>query len=389
MFDLVITSMAAAIAIFSLSLLLKQNTSSAIVPFSTIMICLTILSLGPAVFALLPSFEQLYIALLPTIFFVFLPSVWLYQQTLMSSDPWHWNKSTIKHLVSVPFAMGLSLLLCTMPSESFQQMLYAEEMVSQPVAYAASLFFFFMFIVWCLLSFCYTLAMIKRTISYRRELKTVFSDQQGKTMGWLNLFSYLVLLSWIYALTVLLFEERLQAFGIFQSGVFILLLLLVWLIAANGLSQRPGFEDIIDTDLSAHQPNTIQVSKLKKESYQRSALNLDDLSQIAAKLRHAITADQVHLCSDINLLRLSKQIGVPSQYISQTLSQHLGTNFFDFINKARIDDAKRLLTGTERSVLDVAVSSGFNARSSFYKAFKQFADVTPIEYRRLHGCSSD
>ena len=149
-------------------------------------------------------------------------------------------------------------------------------------------------------------------------------------MGWLNLFSYLVLLSWIYALTVLLFEERLQAFGIFQSGVFILLLLLVWLIAANGLSQRPGFEDIIDTDLSAHQSNTIQVSKLKKESYKRSALNLDDLSQIAAKLRHAITADQVHLCSDINLLRLSKQIGVPSQYISQTLSQHLGTNFFDY-----------------------------------------------------------
>jgi transcriptional regulator GlxA family with amidase domain len=63
--------------------------------------------------------------------------------------------------------------------------------------------------------------------------------------------------------------------------------------------------------------------------------------------------------------------------------------FSIIINKARIDDAKRLLTETERSVLDVAVSTGFNARSSFYKAFKQFADVTPSKYRRLHGYSSD
>ena len=72
----------------------------------------------------------------------------------------------------------------------------------------------------------------------------------------------------------------------------------------------------------------------------------------------------------------------PSQYVSQTLSQQLGTTFFDFINGARIDDAKQMLVDTDESVLDIALTIGFNSRSSFYKAFKQFTGVTPSQYRK-------
>jgi AraC-like DNA-binding protein len=67
---------------------------------------------------------------------------------------------------------------------------------------------------------------------------------------------------------------------------------------------------------------------------------------------------------------------VPAQYLSQTLNQTLQQSFYDYINEARIVAAKQLLQHTDDSVLNVALAEGFNARSSFYKAFKVSSGLT-------------
>ncbi|MBC55234.1 MAG: hypothetical protein CMQ34_15510 [Gammaproteobacteria bacterium] len=102
---------------------------------------------------------------------------------------------------------------------------------------------------------------------------------------------------------------------------------------------------------------------------------------MSSKLSGVLSEDQVHLEPDLNLLRLAKQVGEPAQYVSQTLSQQLDTNFFDFINRARVEAAKALLTNTVDSVLDIAYATGFNWRSSFYKAFRHYTNQTPSQYR--------
>lgn len=382
MLDLFIGSMVAAIALFSLSILPKQTVSSTQLPFAVVMACLALLALGPAIFSLLPWLAQWYIGLLPTIFFVFLAGIWLYQETLISEPAWRWQTSTNKHLVGLPLAMVLSVMLILLPPDDFNQMLYSDEPVLSLFAIITSMYFFAMIMLWCCLSLIYTLAMIRRVQQYRKRLNNVFSHQQGKTLHWLNVFSVVTLCTWLYAMTVFLFEGQLATHGNLESGVFILLLMMVWLIAANGLLQRPGFEEIQSpenesTDIEPQLPDHNET-----KAYQRSALKDSDLVKIAEKLELSISADKVHLGSEINLVKLSKHIGVPTQYISQTLSQHLTTNFFDFINEARIDDAKILLSSTDQSVLDLALATGFNARSSFYKAFKQFTGVTPSQYRK-------
>lgn len=40
-----------------------------------------------------------------------------------------------------------------------------------------------------------------------------------------------------------------------------------------------------------------------------------------------------------------------------------------------------LLLAGDKTVLDIAMEVGFNARSSFYKAFKKETGATPGEYR--------
>jgi len=64
-----------------------------------------------------------------------------------------------------------------------------------------------------------------------------------------------------------------------------------------------------------------------------------------------------------------------------------GLSYNDFINKYRIEEARKRLTSAEEkesTVLDIAFSTGFYSKSVFNAAFKKFTDMTPTEYRQKY-----
>jgi YesN/AraC family two-component response regulator len=92
--------------------------------------------------------------------------------------------------------------------------------------------------------------------------------------------------------------------------------------------------------------------------------------------------DNLHRDANLSLWALARHIGASSNYISQTLNEVIGESFFDFVNSYRIAEAKILLTTTNDSVLNITYDVGFNARSSFYNAFKRQTGQTPTTYRK-------
>jgi AraC-like DNA-binding protein len=174
---------------------------------------------------------------------------------------------------------------------------------------------------------------------------------------------------------VLVFEDQYADYGLSETGTLFLLLTLVWSIAANGLNQQPGFADVM-----GDKPDN--VSEIAQPKYQRSALQTSDLERIASKLKAHVFDEKLYLEANLNLFKLAKMTGVSTQNISQTLSQFLETTFFDFVNQARIEEAKNLLKENKKTVLEVSELVGFNARSSFYKAFKKETGMTPSEFKK-------
>jgi len=77
-------------------------------------------------------------------------------------------------------------------------------------------------------------------------------------------------------------------------------------------------------------------------------------------------------------------LGVSANYVSQTLNQTMQTSFFEYVNNARVEAAKEKLLNNDGTVLEIAMAVGFNARSSFYKAFKASTGMTPGEYQKTH-----
>ncbi|MFK7979943.1 MAG: helix-turn-helix domain-containing protein [Saprospiraceae bacterium] len=103
------------------------------------------------------------------------------------------------------------------------------------------------------------------------------------------------------------------------------------------------------------------------------------------KLEGYMVVHKPHLEPELTLAQLSKQIKIPTHYLSQVINEKLACNFLDFVNRYRIEDAKQKLTDAKYShytIISIAYEAGFNAKSTFYAAFKKQTGMTPSQYRK-------
>ena len=78
---------------------------------------------------------------------------------------------------------------------------------------------------------------------------------------------------------------------------------------------------------------------------------------------------------------LAKAIAAPANLVSQVLNQNLDTTFFDYVNRWRIEASLPRVLAGDATVLTIALDVGFNARSTFYTAFKAVTGQTPSQWR--------
>lgn len=64
------------------------------------------------------------------------------------------------------------------------------------------------------------------------------------------------------------------------------------------------------------------------------------------------------------------------------INRHFGINYYEFINRYRIEEAKRMLAESKgASITDIYLAVGFNSKSVFYTFFKKLEGMTPTAYR--------
>ena len=84
---------------------------------------------------------------------------------------------------------------------------------------------------------------------------------------------------------------------------------------------------------------------------------------------------------EISLTGAAQVLHMNSNYVSQLFKKEAGVTFVHYITQKRLEDAKELLTTTQKPLTDIALEVGFNDTFHFIKTFKKFTGMTPGQYR--------
>jgi len=88
---------------------------------------------------------------------------------------------------------------------------------------------------------------------------------------------------------------------------------------------------------------------------------------------------------EIKLSQLANLYFLNPQYLCRLFKNKTGTNFSSYVNKVRIDHARRLLSATGDDITDISMQVGFNNVTYFNRLFKKLVGATPGEYRRVNS----
>ncbi len=193
-----------------------------------------------------------------------------------------------------------------------------------------------------------------------------FSNVEGMDVSWLNLIFWIFILIFVFitiATPWLIHSINFSSFNTISSIFFSLIL---FFIVYKGIRQKIPIESIAISEKDSKFSNSNTILRLKE------------------KLIAYMNSDKPYLDPDLTLTDLAKQLDISRNQLSEVINTGIGDNFYNFINKYRIDEVKQLIRDDSKKrykIMSLAYEAGFNSKSSFNNIFKKTMGLTPSAYR--------
>jgi AraC-like DNA-binding protein/glycerol uptake facilitator-like aquaporin len=230
----------------------------------------------------------------------------------------------------------------------------------------------------------YGIAIVNK---YKKHLSGYFSHTGKIYLSWLRMLLSSILI--ICSLSI--FQFCLHSFkdseGILQWIISIAIILLIFLMGYFTNVQPDILNDLKDMkelNTISEEPVVEEPAQHNSIKYAKNRLSESDEKANLNRLLDYVSQQKPYLDSEINIRQLSEMTAIPSHQLSMLLSIYLEQNFYTFINKYRIEEAKQMLSAPDskdKTILAVAFDSGFNSKSTFNTVFKKFEGITPSEFR--------
>ena len=122
---------------------------------------------------------------------------------------------------------------------------------------------------------------------------------------------------------------------------------------------------------------------MHKKNESHAQVNLEYVKKVESLME----LKKCYINSSLSLDSLAKEMNISARTLSSVINGYYGYNFGEFINRYRLDEAKRLLVEERNStVLDIMYAAGFNSKAAFNGAFKRSEGITPSEFRKRIDC---
>lgn len=164
-------------------------------------------------------------------------------------------------------------------------------------------------------------------------------------------------------------------------------LLHIQLLAMTGLVLYVGY--VAYSNPQALIGTTVVKVKKAVNKYQNSGLTPSFSNELKEQLVKLLEEDKLYRQSTLKLEYVAERLGTTRHNASQVINEHFGLNFFELINKYRVEEAmERLKNNPENlNIIDIAYEVGYNNKVTFNKSFKRFCDLTPTQFLKLENVS--
>ena len=183
--------------------------------------------------------------------------------------------------------------------------------------------------------------------------------------------------------------EQIAAFagkggGVSAEELFYSILFLLRDTAHSGKLSFDAYEKLTYQHTGAPATNIRRLKAIIADLFeQKAALQMSDKQLMCEEIVQHIKKN----FSDPNLCMasVSKQFCVSERFVYNAVQEVTGINMSTLLTQTRMDEAARLLRETEETIGSVAEKCGYTVESTFYRNFKKYYNVTPVEYKNTTG----
>lgn len=243
------------------------------------------------------------------------------------------------------------------------------------------LFFIFGGIIFSIVILVKTFVLIKR---HTKSIKEQYSSIEYKEVAWIKYFSLILLFyflsTFITIIVVVILGEQKSHLESVEIIFTVINCGLIFWASFKGITQQ-NVSLLIPEDKIAITDKNSKDKVSKKDALED---NDESIKIIIEKLKHIIDENQLFKNVDLTIIDVSEKIGIHPRKLSTIINSNLGSNFNTFINNYRVALAKELLRNNDENNLTIegiAYEAGFKSKSSFYTAFKNATQMTPVNYK--------
>lgn len=215
-------------------------------------------------------------------------------------------------------------------------------------------------------------------LKHNKKVENYYSELEYKTLSWIKSIIITVFILHFF----IIFGEVSDNLSELLSHIFNLFeilttLFIVYWIGYNGFFQAQLF-------LENTQNKITNVEAIDSNPEVKIPIVIDESSNEQFKsLESKIRAERLFQNPNLNLRTLALSLDIKEKELSRLINQCSETNFYQFINRFRVDEFKKLLQSPkakQMSILGLAQEAGFSSKSTFYSAFKTLEGMTPKQY---------
>lgn len=205
--------------------------------------------------------------------------------------------------------------------------------------------------------------------SYNKQIANFYSNLELRSILWVNIILFSLVIT---AVVSIVFNVIGRSFFMGSKTLLIIpsiiFSILLFIIGLQGYMQN---QTVVEMELEEQKEKDIV-----PKSYNTNRLN--------EKLLDLFTREAIYKNPDLKITHLSEKLHTNRTYISKHINTQFSCTFNDFVNRYRIEEAKRLLSeeaSQNYSLNYISEKSGFGSMGTFMRVFREFEGITPGQYR--------